>query len=181
MLFSVGTTLLYRIHQRLLLGEVAEDDICVGLGHRKRWNALVAEVKYVAFVLFTEHAHFGEVDDVFSVATDKVAAFETVFDCLEAASEHVVLELTLTVCVPDLYVVIIGLDVIEVFRADRKFQCAAVVEEGNLLEACFRLWSFVCNHVFVVHQLDGVVLVDDGEVHSGNEVWNTKGSGAVYQ
>ena len=30
-----GSTLLDRVHQRLLLGEVAEDDVCVGLGHRK--------------------------------------------------------------------------------------------------------------------------------------------------
>lgn len=50
--------LLDRIHQRLLLCEVAEDGVCVGLGYREWGDALVAEVEDVAVVFLAEHAHF---------------------------------------------------------------------------------------------------------------------------
>ena len=42
----------------------------------------------------------------------EVAAFETVFHCLKTAAELILLEFTLTVCVPDLDVVIIRLYII---------------------------------------------------------------------
>ena len=79
-------SLFNRVHQRLLLREVGEDGVDVGLCDRQVRDGLVAEVKDIAFVFLAEHTYLGEVYNVFSVASDEAAALETFFYGLETAA-----------------------------------------------------------------------------------------------
>ena len=78
--------LFQRIHQRLLLCEVAEDGVDIGLGYGDWRSLFVTEVKYVAVVFFAEHADLFQIDDIFPVASDQATVLEAVFNGLEAAS-----------------------------------------------------------------------------------------------
>lgn len=127
--------LFYRVHQRLLFGEVAEDAVYISLCDRKRWDSFVAEIKDVSFILFTEHADLREVDDIFTVTSDQAYALEAVLYSLKTTTEHVVLQCSLTVCVPDFYVVVVRLDVVEIFRTYRELKAAAVVIKGDFSQA----------------------------------------------
>ena len=81
-----GAGLLQRIHQRLLLCEVAEDGVDIGLGYGDGRNFFVAEVKYVTVVFFAEHADLFQIDNIFPVTSDQTTVLEAVFNGLETAS-----------------------------------------------------------------------------------------------
>ena len=119
MLIGMDVPLFDRVEKRLLLCEISENRVQICFCDWQRWNLGVAEVKDIALVFLMEEAHFVDVHDVFSVASYQTGALETVFYRLEAAAHHVFREVSLTVCIPDFYVVVIRLDVKKVIRADR--------------------------------------------------------------
>ena len=80
------------------------------------------------------------VDDILSVATDKGAVPKSLLYSLQAAAEHVLLELTVSVIIPHLDVVVVRLDIVEIAAAHRKTQRSPDIEEGNFL-------VIVLNHV----------------------------------
>ena len=99
--------LVYRVKQRLLLCEVCQYGVGIGLGYRQRLYVFIAKVKEVAVALLSEHADLAHVDYVFSVAAYQRTASEAFFNGLETASEHILLKLSLAVGIPDLYVIVI--------------------------------------------------------------------------
>ena len=108
--------LVYRVKQRLLLCEVCQYGVGIGLGYRQRLYVFIAKVKEVAVALLSEHADLADIDYVFPVASDKAAAFEAVLDRFKTATQHVLLEFALAVSVPDLDVVVVRLYVVEIVR-----------------------------------------------------------------
>ncbi len=102
----------YRIHQRLAVRKVLQDDIRIGLCNRERWYGLVFKVEDIAVAFLAQSRHTIDIDYIFPVASDQSAVLETLLDCLQTATEHILLKFPLTVCVPDFYLVVIGLYII---------------------------------------------------------------------
>ena len=164
-----------------LLLEAGEDVAGVGFGDGDGGDGVVFEVEFVAVFFFAEDFDFVEVDDVFAVAADEAAAAEALFDGFEAAADHVFFHGAGAVGVPDDDVVVVGFDVVEVGEADGEAHDAAVVEEGYFLEVFVGVDRFVGDDVAGVHQADGFVHVDDGQVHAGDDVWDDQGDEGVDQ
>ena len=96
-----------RFEEGTFVGEVTQNRVGIGLCDRNRRDGFVGEVEEVAVALLAKHRHLLDVHDVFSVASDQSAVFETLFHSLQTAAQHVLLEVGLVVCVPDLYVVVV--------------------------------------------------------------------------
>lgn len=94
------------IEEWLLLREVGKNDVCVGFGDRERRNRFVIQLQNIGIAFFSEYLDLFDVDDILAVASYK-AAFETFLHCLQAASEHILFQLSFVVGVPDLDVIVI--------------------------------------------------------------------------
>ena len=118
-----GPVLLFfdRVEERLDFIEVAQDRICVCLCYRERWDGFVFQIEEVAFAFLAEGCDLVDVDDVFSVASHQSASLESLFDGLQTATQHLLLQLSLAVCVPDLYVVVVRLYVVKAVRIQGQF------------------------------------------------------------
>ena len=114
------------------------------------------------------------------MAPHEAAAPETLLHGLQAATEHVTLQVPLAVRVPDHNVVVVGLDVVEVRRADAQFEVAIVVEKGYLLKPRDR-HGLVRDDIIIVHQTNDLILVLNGIVHPGEDVRNYQRSVSIQQ
>ena len=67
----------------------------------------------ITVLFLAEHFDFVHIDDILPVATDKTAALETLFHGLQPATQHVFLQVLVAVFVPDYYVIVVRLNVIQ--------------------------------------------------------------------
>ena len=71
-------------------------------------------------------------------------------------------------------------DVVETGKAERKLEHPAVVEQCDFL-LVGRHDRLVRHHIGIVHQADGIVLVNDGEIHPRYDIRYDQGNEAIYE
>ena len=120
------------------------------------------------------------IDDILSVATDKGAVPKSLLYSLQAAAEHVLLELTVPVIIPHLDVVVVRLDIVEIAAAHRKTQRSPDIEEGNFLVIVLR-FRLVRDDVAVVHQAYNLLLLDEHKIEGRNHVRHRQRDAPVQQ
>ena len=155
-----------------------DDNYTYAMVRSKHAIAFVGQIKDISLAFLAQGFHFVDVHDVLPVASDKGTPFETLLYSLQTASEHILFKLSLTVCIPDLYVIVVRFDVEQVFQAQRELERTVVVEKGDLLLRV-RLYRLVSHDILIVHQSDDLVLVYDREIHSCYQIGYSQSYGSV--
>ena len=95
-----------------LAAEEAQHIVGIGLGNCDWRYGIILKVELVPVLFLAEHFHLVHIHYVFPMTAHEAAAFETFLDGLESAPDHILLQGTLAVGIPDYYIVVIGFDIV---------------------------------------------------------------------
>ena len=104
---------------------------------------------------------------------DKHAAGEAVFNRFQRTPQHILLDGSVTISVPYLDVVVIRLNVVEVVGIHEELQNSVAVKQGDTL-LFIRLDRSIADHIGIIHEPDGIVLVYKGEIQRRYQIRNAQ-------